>query len=231
MVGTSNKTVTVGTSAVEIAADLMPTQRKSIFIINTSTSSQKVSISIAGSPSSGTGVVLSPGGFLAISTNGRSFPNHQQFLAISDGAGATLAIQEVTGNQEDNWQDCIIGGDISVNSGRVTADVSGNVVVSKVPVVGDYTGLSDVSRSSAGNSIPAYTVPASKVAIIVSAMSYASGSAASTYVVKGGTTKYLTHVEAAAVTSHSWNGSLILSAGDTINITNLGTVTYFEISA
>jgi len=100
---TTNKSVSVGTTPVVIMSQLLPTQRKSYAIINTSTSSQKISISIDDSPANGKGVVLSPGGSWDDTASGESpsdyFPTFLQFIAVSDIAGGSLAIMERVGNQ------------------------------------------------------------------------------------------------------------------------------------
>lgn len=94
----TNKSISVGTSAVKLADDLAPTQRKFISIINTSTGGQVISISINADPANGQGIVLSPGGSYTDSQDGAGyFPPSFNIQAISDLAGGKVAILERVG--------------------------------------------------------------------------------------------------------------------------------------
>lgn len=88
-----NVTVTVGTSNTLLSEDCY--QQRVVFVAtNTSTAGQKVSISIGEQATYGNGIVLSPGGVYQDTMDGQYKPSNQQINAISDGAGATIAIQE-----------------------------------------------------------------------------------------------------------------------------------------
>ena len=99
----SNKSVSVGTRVVQIANEVLPTQRKFISIINTSTGGQIINISINGDASAGIGIQLSPGGSYSDSADGNSaysyFPPYFSMTAVSNLAGGTLAIAERIGSE------------------------------------------------------------------------------------------------------------------------------------
>lgn len=95
MEGINNNSITVGTTAVKLADDVMPRQRAFISIINTSTGGQKISLSFAQDPANGKGIVLSPGGSYSDSADGQFyFPPHFNIQAISDVAGGTVSVME-----------------------------------------------------------------------------------------------------------------------------------------
>jgi hypothetical protein len=97
----TNKRVAVGVDRVVIAEELLPKQRKEIFICNTSVGGQKISLGFSQDAVVGTGVVLSPGGSFSSSADGSGFsPISSNISAISDLAGGTLAIMERVGRQE-----------------------------------------------------------------------------------------------------------------------------------
>lgn len=95
----TNKTVSVSTTPVVLSQELNPTQRKSIIIQNVSTGGQKVTLAINQDAVSGSGFVMSPGGYWSDSTNGVYYPVPFQFVVVSDLAGATVTIQEVIGDE------------------------------------------------------------------------------------------------------------------------------------
>ena len=95
----TNKTVSVGTSAVVVASELLDGQRKSISIQNTSTNGAKISLSINQDPVSGQGFVMSPGGSYSDSSDGINYPSNYQFAVISDIAGGTVAVMERVGRE------------------------------------------------------------------------------------------------------------------------------------
>ena len=97
----TNKTVSVGTSPVVIAQELLDGQRKSISIVNTSTGGQKISLSIGQEPVSGAGFVMSAGGSYIDSTDGIVYPPNYQFAVISDLAGGTVSVIERIGGRID----------------------------------------------------------------------------------------------------------------------------------
>jgi len=119
---------------------------------------------------------------------------------------------------------------VAFNSGRVTADISGNVNVATVGNSAAYTNLKITSRAfSAGTTTD--TVPASKLWIVKSATTPYAASNASCRLVKGGANIELTGVTTAALSGMSWSGEIKLAAGDTVNVIYVGTVTYYEIDA
>lgn len=90
-----NQSVTVGTTQTQIAAQVLPEQRRFISVINTSTGGQAVTLAIGADAVAGAGIVLSPGGSYSDSADGTAyFPPHFYIQAVSDVAGATLAIVE-----------------------------------------------------------------------------------------------------------------------------------------
>lgn len=96
----TNKTVSVGTDPVVVSSELLPTQRKEIFICNTSVGGQIISLAINASPASKSGLVLYPGGSFSSSMDGYNFfPSNFQINAISDIAGGTLAVMERIGKE------------------------------------------------------------------------------------------------------------------------------------
>ena len=98
----TNKSVTVGTTPVVLAQELLTGQRKFISIVNTSTAGQKISISINQDPTAGVGIVLSPGGSYSDSQDGTTYyPSHYNFTAVADGAGGAVAITERIGREVD----------------------------------------------------------------------------------------------------------------------------------
>ena len=91
-----NTAVTIGTSPVVISEEQHRDNAQRVFIsfINTSTANQKISISVADDATAGSGVVLSAGGFYTESKDSGFIPTNKRFIAVSDAAGGTLAIQE-----------------------------------------------------------------------------------------------------------------------------------------
>ena len=94
----TNKVVSVGTSQVVVCSEVLPTQRKSIIIQNTSTGGQKITLAINQDAVSGAGFVMSPGGYYSDSINGNWFPVPFQFVVVSDLAGGTVTVLEVIGD-------------------------------------------------------------------------------------------------------------------------------------
>jgi len=94
-----NESATIGTDAtvISIEKDNSNFRRKSISIINTSTGGQIVSIAIGMTATNGTGIPIGPGGNWQDSEEGNYIPTQREITAISDLAGATIAIQERTG--------------------------------------------------------------------------------------------------------------------------------------
>ena len=98
----TTKQVTIGTSVVLVAQELIPTQRKSIVLINASTGGQTITVYINGDAATGVGIPLSPGGTISDSADGNApdsyFPPSFQYTAISSGAGGVLAVIERVGS-------------------------------------------------------------------------------------------------------------------------------------
>lgn len=122
----------------------------------------------------------------------------------------------------------------SINSGQLTVNGTVTTTVSslnKAPIATDYTDLAIASKTTGALST-VYTVPAGKVAIVISSMAAGriSGTTATCIVVKGGTTIYLTDNVNTALTSSSWAGQIKLAAGDTIQIAQCGHVCYYELA-
>jgi len=99
----TNKLVSIGVTLVNVADEVLPTQRKNITIVNTSSGGQKISLGINADAVNGAGIVLSPGGTYNDSADGNSrnsyFPTHYHISAISDLAGGTIAVMERIGKE------------------------------------------------------------------------------------------------------------------------------------
>ena len=117
----------------------------------------------------------------------------------------------------------------TVNSGRVTADISGSVVTTNAPAVADFVNTKVVQRQSAGTTTT--TVPASHVYVITSAVcAYAQD--ASIFFATGGASG-ITIASSVATTRFStgtWTGAVKLIAGDTFAISGYGVVTYEDFT-
>jgi hypothetical protein len=100
---TSTRNPTIGTSVVEIAKELLPSQRKSISIVNTSSGGQIITVAHNADAASGVGTPLSPGGHINDSADGNAvdsyFPSNFNYTAISSAVGGTLAIIERVGKE------------------------------------------------------------------------------------------------------------------------------------
>lgn len=94
-----NQSQTIDTTSVVVSLekDNSNFKRKSITIINTSTGGQKVSLAIGSEAGVAQGIPLNVGGHWHDSEDGGYKPTQRQITAISDLAGATIAIQERTG--------------------------------------------------------------------------------------------------------------------------------------
>ena len=93
-----NEKQTIGTSA-EVVSKLkeasMP--RKSIIIMNTSAGAQVITLAIDEEAKDREGIVLYPGGLWSDTSESGYIPTQNLITAISDVAGATIAIQERLG--------------------------------------------------------------------------------------------------------------------------------------
>lgn len=97
----TNKTVAVGTSQVQICMEVLPTQRKFIVVINTSTAGQKITLAVNQDAVAGAGIVLSPGGSYSDSADGNNyFPPHFSIQAISDAVSGSVSILERIGKEQ-----------------------------------------------------------------------------------------------------------------------------------
>jgi len=91
----SNKLVTVGTSSLVIANELFENKRKEIFICNSSTGGQVITLAFDSDAVALVGMPLYPGGSFSSSADGNKFfPIEKQIQAISNLAGGTLSIVE-----------------------------------------------------------------------------------------------------------------------------------------
>lgn len=92
----SNRSATVGTDPITVAKQQDNGKRTFISIVNTSSSGQIVYLAVGTEAKLGEGFPMSPGGSFAEDTSSIVFPSQKLYSCISDGAGATLAIQERT---------------------------------------------------------------------------------------------------------------------------------------
>jgi len=87
--------VSVGTTGVQIAPQLMSGQRTALTLINTSTGGQAITLQWGTQGSAtGSGIVLYPAGSWSESYDGFFIPSNLDVWAISSAAGGTLAVQE-----------------------------------------------------------------------------------------------------------------------------------------
>lgn len=87
--------VTVGTSAIQVAGLLNSGQRTALTFINTSTGGQVITLNWgAQGTTAGAGIVLYPAGSWSESYDGFFVPLNLDVYAIGSAAGGTLAIQE-----------------------------------------------------------------------------------------------------------------------------------------
>lgn len=84
-----NTIITVGTSVCIACQDIQPYGRIELNLQNVSTGGQKISLAINDEAVSGSGFVMSPGGYY-----NPEFPTSYRITAIADGAGALLSIVE-----------------------------------------------------------------------------------------------------------------------------------------
>lgn len=89
-----NQSITIGTSPVVVSKQKDTYTRKSIILINTSSSSQEITLAIDGEAQSGAGIVLSAGGVWSDTAEGGYTPTQKLITGISSASGGTLAIQE-----------------------------------------------------------------------------------------------------------------------------------------
>lgn len=90
----NNASMTIGTTSVIVSDTQYNAQRNVLFISNTSTAGQKISISVGVEAVAGKGVTIGPGGFYQDSRGEGYLPTNEQINAISDAAGGTISIQE-----------------------------------------------------------------------------------------------------------------------------------------
>lgn len=89
-----DESVTVGTSVVKISESQTNAERTVLILTNTSTGGQTISLGFGAEAKSGSGIVLSPGGFHSESKDAGFRVTNKLITAISDLAGGTLAIHE-----------------------------------------------------------------------------------------------------------------------------------------
>ena len=90
----TDKSVSVGTSVVEISPETGNLKRKVFFIVNTSTGGQIISIAFGKDAVSGSGIVLSAGNGWAESVDAIFQPRNLKITAVSSAAGGTVAFHE-----------------------------------------------------------------------------------------------------------------------------------------
>jgi len=92
----ANRAVSVGTTPVLVSEeqDGITSQRYVILITNTSTGGQTITISPFQNATAGSGIVLSPGGYYADSTDSFYMPSQSRITAVSSAAGGTLSVFE-----------------------------------------------------------------------------------------------------------------------------------------
>lgn len=96
-----NESITIGTTATIVSKSKENSLlRKSIIVINTSTSGQKITLAINTEAKDGAGIVLSPGGSWQDSEDDGYKPTQKLITAISNAAGGTLGIQERLGAKQ-----------------------------------------------------------------------------------------------------------------------------------
>lgn len=94
---TNNRSEAVGVAAVRVAEAQLTSRRSFISFINTSTGGQVITLACGQEAVAGKGFVMSPGGYYTESKDGEdSYPAQEEFTAISDLAGGTLAVVERT---------------------------------------------------------------------------------------------------------------------------------------
>jgi hypothetical protein len=89
-----NDTLTIDTTAVVVSEEKINSERTFISVINTSSGGQAVSVSFDAEAANGHGFVLYPGGSCHDNTQQGSKASQRVVTAISDLAGATIAIHE-----------------------------------------------------------------------------------------------------------------------------------------
>lgn len=90
-----NAAVAVGTSAVQVAPQLVSGQRTALTFINTSTGGQIITIQWGQQgTATGQGIVLYPAGSWSESYDGYFTPSNLDVWAVGSAASGTLAIQE-----------------------------------------------------------------------------------------------------------------------------------------
>lgn len=95
VINNRNEALTIGTDCVRVAeAKNTPSQRIAIYIINTSTAGQKITIAPGADAVAGRGIVISPGGYYQESADAGFIPTQDRVTAISDAIGGTISIHE-----------------------------------------------------------------------------------------------------------------------------------------
>jgi hypothetical protein len=89
-----NETKTIGTTAEKIGSRLPLGTRKVIVFTNVSTAGQIITISTGGANAANAGIPLRVGDKWVESEDNTFKPSNDEWWAIADGAGATLAIYE-----------------------------------------------------------------------------------------------------------------------------------------
>jgi len=88
------KSVSVGTSIVEVLQEKTTSQRTVMVLTNTSTANQTISIGIGSDAVSGSGIVLKAGSSYYESIDARFTPTNARISAIADAISGSLAVYE-----------------------------------------------------------------------------------------------------------------------------------------
>jgi len=89
-----NMSITVGITPVIVSEEITGSQRSVLFITNTSTAGQKITISAGDEAVLGAGIPISVGGFYQDSMDSGYKPTNKRIMAVSNVAGGTIAIHE-----------------------------------------------------------------------------------------------------------------------------------------
>lgn len=89
-----NTKQTIGVTASLVSEEQYGAQRSVIFIVNTSTAGQSITVTPSDEAKVGEGIVLGPGGYYQDSIDSGYKPTNARITAISSAAGGTIAIHE-----------------------------------------------------------------------------------------------------------------------------------------
>jgi len=94
----NDKVLTIAATNTVVSEAVYNGEREIIFLKNTSTAGEVISVSIGTEAVNGQGIVLSPGDYQAFSKDAGYTPSNLRINAVDDGAGTgTLAVHEEIG--------------------------------------------------------------------------------------------------------------------------------------